>query len=37
MDYYMALAFAVRDRLLHRWISTADSYTKHGSRTVCSS
>jgi glycogen phosphorylase len=33
-DYYMALAYAVRDRLLHRWISTADTYTKHGSRTV---
>lgn len=33
-DYYMALAFSVRDRLLHRWISTTDSYTEHGSRTV---
>jgi starch phosphorylase len=33
-DYYMALAYAVRDRLLHRWISTADTYTKQGSRTV---
>src|SRR5690348_3425123 len=35
MDYYMALAFTVRDRLLHRWISTAAAYTKLGSRTVC--
>jgi starch phosphorylase len=33
-DYYMALAFAVRDRMLHRWISTAAMYTKSGSRTV---
>jgi glycogen phosphorylase len=33
-DYYMALAFAVRDRMLQRWISTAAAYTKHGSRTV---
>jgi starch phosphorylase len=33
-DYYMALAFAVRDRMLQRWISTAEAYTKHGSRTV---
>src|SRR4029077_1002183 len=30
----MALAFAVRDRMLQRWISTAAAYTKHGSRTV---
>jgi starch phosphorylase len=34
-DYYMALAFVVRDRLLQRWISTAAAYTKQGSRTVC--
>ncbi len=33
-DYYMALAFTVRDRMLHRWISTAAAYTTHGSRTV---
>jgi glycogen phosphorylase len=33
-DYYMALAFAVRDRMLHRWISTAAAYTKQASRTV---
>ncbi len=33
-DYYMALAFVVRDRLLQRWISTAAAYTKQGSRTV---
>jgi len=33
-DYYMALAFAVRDRMLQRWISTAAVYTKQASRTV---
>jgi glycogen phosphorylase len=34
IDYYMALAYTVRDRMLHRWISTAETYTKLGSRTV---
>ncbi len=34
-DYYLALAYAVRDRLLQRWISTANEYTKSGARTVC--
>jgi glycogen phosphorylase len=33
-DYYMALAFTVRDRLLHRWISTAKSYFEEGVKTV---
>ena len=33
-DYYMALAYIVRDRLLHCWISTASEYTDKGSRTV---
>ncbi|NWG86653.1 MAG: glycogen/starch/alpha-glucan phosphorylase [Hydrogenophilaceae bacterium] len=33
-DYYMALAYTVRDRLLQRWISTAQTYTREGSRTV---
>jgi glycogen phosphorylase len=33
-DYYMALAYAVRDRMLQRWISTAAEYTKQASRTV---
>ena len=33
-DYYMALAYTVRDRMLHRWISTASAYTTSGSRTV---
>lgn len=34
-DYYMALAYVVRDRMLQRWISTAGAYTRSGSRTVC--
>ncbi|MGA7934655.1 MAG: glycogen/starch/alpha-glucan phosphorylase, partial [Kovacikia sp.] len=34
-DYYMALAYTVRDRLFHRWLNTAEIYTKTGSRTVC--
>ena len=33
-DYYMALAYAIRDRMLQRWISTAAVYTKNASRTV---
>ena len=33
-DYYQALAYAVRDRMMRRWISTAAAYTKQGSRTV---
>lgn len=34
-DYYMALAYTVRDRLLQRWVSTAATYTEQSSRTVC--
>ncbi len=34
MDYYHALAYAVRDHMLQRWISTAAAYTRQGSRTV---
>lgn len=33
-DYYMALAYTVRDRLLQRWLTTFDAYTQNGSRTV---
>jgi glycogen phosphorylase len=33
-DYYMALAYLVRNRLLRHWVSTAAAYTKQGSRTV---
>ena len=34
-DYYMALAYLVRERMLERWNGTAESYTKNRSRTVC--
>jgi starch phosphorylase len=34
-DKYMALAYTVRDRLLHRWINTARTYFERRSRTVC--
>ena len=27
-DFYMALAFTVPDRLLHRWINTVETYLK---------
>ena len=33
-DYYLALAHTVRDRMLEHWISTAETYTRLGSRTV---
>ena len=34
-DYYNALAFTIRDRLLRRWLGTAQSYYDQASRTVC--
>ncbi len=34
-DYYMALSYTVRDRLLERWINTAAIYTNTGARTIC--
>src|SRR5256885_15586633 len=34
-DNYMALAYSVRDRLLHRWLNTARTYFERRSRTVC--
>lgn len=33
-DYYLALSYVVRDRLLHRWIHSAHSYFNQNSRTV---
>lgn len=33
-DYYLALAYAVRDRLMHRWITSARTYFEKESRTV---
>ena len=34
-DYYMALAYTVRDRLLQRWLSTTRTYLEKKSRLVC--
>jgi starch phosphorylase len=34
-DKYLAVALAVRDRLLQRWLATASTYAREGSRTVC--
>ncbi len=34
-DYYMALAYTVRDLLLERWVDTASEYTVRKARTVC--
>lgn len=33
-DYYLALAYLVRDRMLQRWISTTAGYTANRSRTL---
>lgn len=33
-DYYMALAYTVRDRLLHRWLNTTQTYLEKSPRTV---
>ena len=34
-DHYMAVAYAVRDRLLHRWTRTAETYYRRRSKSVC--
>ncbi len=34
-DYYMALAYTVRDRLLQRWIATVETYIKKDVKVVC--
>jgi starch phosphorylase len=34
-DYYMALAYAVRDRLMERWIATVRRQRRQDFRTVC--
>ena len=34
-DYYMALAYTVRDRMLDLWTRTAKTYFEKASRTVC--
>lgn len=33
-DFYMALAYTVRDRLMERWVRSAQTYLEKGSRTV---
>jgi len=33
-DHYLALAYAVRDRLLHRWVDSARAVLTHKQRTV---
>ncbi|MEO0805208.1 MAG: glycogen/starch/alpha-glucan phosphorylase [Cyanobacteria bacterium J06643_4] len=33
-DYYMALAYTVRDRMLHHWLSSASKYRADKSRTA---
>jgi starch phosphorylase len=34
-DWYVAVAYTVRDRLLNRWVKSAHSYYEHKVRTVC--
>ncbi|MBR8827227.1 MAG: glycogen/starch/alpha-glucan phosphorylase [Gomphosphaeria aponina SAG 52.96 = DSM 107014] len=34
-DYYMALAYTVRDRLLHRFIKTVQTYSEKQEKVVC--
>ncbi|MBE9075797.1 glycogen/starch/alpha-glucan phosphorylase [Romeria aff. gracilis LEGE 07310] len=33
-DYYMALAYTVRDRMLHHWLSTGQTYRRTHARTA---
>lgn len=35
LDRYLAVAYAVRDRLLERWIATAETYMRQDVRVVC--
>lgn len=34
-DYYMAVSYTVRDRLLHRWINTVRTYREQDVKVVC--
>lgn len=34
-DFYMALAYTVRDRLVQRWINSTETYMKQDVRVVC--
>jgi starch phosphorylase len=33
-DYYLALAYAIRDRVMNRWVASARDYLEHKRRTV---
>ncbi len=35
LDYYMALSYTVRDRLLQRWLNTLQTYRKKDVKVVC--
>jgi starch phosphorylase len=35
MDYFMAVAYTVRDRILARWLATRRTYSEHNVRLVC--
>src|SRR5271170_5874798 len=35
VDYYMALAYTVRDRLLERWLNSVETYIQKECRMVC--
>src|ERR1700727_1871047 len=35
MDYFQAIAYTVRDRILARWLATRRSYSEHSVRVVC--
>src|SRR5882724_8559006 len=35
LDFYLAVASAVRDRLLHHWVNTARTYRQKDVRVVC--
>ncbi|HSI73762.1 MAG TPA: hypothetical protein VK934_11360 [Fimbriimonas sp.] len=34
-DWYMALAYTVRDRMLERWVSTVRTYASRDVKVVC--
>lgn len=34
-DFYMALAYTVRDRLLRRWLNSQQTYIQHGVKITC--
>jgi len=34
-DYYMGLSYTVRDRLLHRWVNTVETWLQKGVKIVC--